>query len=111
MASYLRISPRDDLPSRERVRLATRVKENMYPLQAADFVLANTPKGTCSTFMIGEATFCGDWRPSARCSSTAGDCPPRHASVSSDPQGVLGPREPIAALDAVPGSEIPRGVK
>jgi hypothetical protein len=38
-------SMRDNLPSREQVRLAMRVNENAYPVRAADFVLATTPKG------------------------------------------------------------------
>jgi hypothetical protein len=33
------------IPSREQVRRAMRVNENMYPVRAADFVLANAPAG------------------------------------------------------------------
>jgi hypothetical protein len=36
---------RNEMPTRERISLALRVNDNIYPVQAADFVLANDLKG------------------------------------------------------------------
>ena len=39
------IPMKDNLPSRERASLSLRVNEHIYPVRAADFVLANAPSG------------------------------------------------------------------
>jgi hypothetical protein len=47
-------SMKDQIPSSERVRLALRVNENMYPVRAADFILANAPAGNLyNTYLWG----------------------------------------------------------
>jgi hypothetical protein len=45
---------RDAVPTRERVAVALRVNERVYPVHAADFVLANAPRGNLyNTYLWG----------------------------------------------------------